>query len=56
MTLRDTGSSLKGMAMTGDYEGYVTFGAAFDTKPAYKSFKLHGPERFVLDIAHRNVC
>ncbi|WP_420497899.1 AMIN-like domain-containing (lipo)protein [Streptomyces stoeckheimensis] len=47
---------LKGIALTGDYEGYVTFGAAFDTKPAYTSFKLHAPERFVLDIAHPNVC
>ncbi|MFB6614613.1 hypothetical protein ACFCV9_10410 [Streptomyces sp. NPDC056367] len=47
---------LKGLALTGDYEGYVTFGAAFDTKPAFTSFKLHAPERFVLDIAHRNVC
>ncbi|MBT2451628.1 hypothetical protein J7F03_32135 [Streptomyces sp. ISL-43] len=47
---------LKGVALTGDYEGYVTLSAAFDTKPAFTSFKLHGPERFVLDIAHRNVC
>ncbi|MFF5444893.1 hypothetical protein [Streptomyces sp. NPDC012888] len=47
---------LKGIAMTGDYEGYVTFGAAFDTYPVYKSHRLHGPERFVLDVAHRNVC
>lgn len=47
---------LKGIALTGDYEGYVTFGAAFDTKPVYTSFKLHAPERFVLDVAHPNVC
>ncbi|MFD9301298.1 hypothetical protein ACFWCB_01150 [Streptomyces sp. NPDC060048] len=47
---------LKGIALTGDYEGYVTLGAAFDTKPVFTSFTLHGPERFVLDIAHRNVC
>ncbi|MFE6848671.1 hypothetical protein [Streptomyces sp. NPDC057686] len=47
---------LKGLAMTGDFEGYVTFGAAFDAKPSFTSFKLHGPERFVLDVAHRNVC
>ncbi|KPI17993.1 hypothetical protein OV450_7957 [Actinobacteria bacterium OV450] len=49
-------SKLKGLALTGDYEGYVTFGAAFNTKPSYKSFTLHGPERFVLDIAHPNLC
>ncbi|MER7464781.1 hypothetical protein [Streptomyces sp. NPDC097981] len=47
---------LKGLAMTGDYEGYVTFGATFDGKPAFTSFTLHAPERFVLDVAHRNVC
>ncbi|KOY59965.1 AMIN-like domain-containing (lipo)protein [Streptomyces sp. XY332] len=47
---------LKGLAMTGDFEGYVTFGAAFHSKPSFTSFKLHGPERFVLDVAHRNVC
>ncbi|MGW6707117.1 AMIN-like domain-containing (lipo)protein [Streptomyces sp. NPDC054956] len=47
---------LKGIALTGDFEGYITLGAAFDTKPSFTSFKLHGPERFVLDIAHRNVC
>ncbi|MFG2299092.1 hypothetical protein [Streptomyces sp. NPDC048603] len=47
---------LKGIAMTGDYEGYVTFGAAFNTYPVYKTFKLHNPERFVLDVRHANVC
>ncbi|MFI1809374.1 hypothetical protein ACH414_03410 [Streptomyces sp. NPDC020422] len=45
--------ALKGVALTGDFEGVVTIGAAFDTKPVYKSFALHSPERFVLDIAHR---
>ncbi|MFI1280592.1 hypothetical protein ACH4U5_07450 [Streptomyces sp. NPDC020858] len=45
-------SKLKGMALTGDYEGYVTFGAAFDTLPYYRAYTLHSPERFVLDIAH----
>ncbi|CAM5587091.1 hypothetical protein SAVIM338S_05142 [Streptomyces avidinii] len=47
---------LKGLALTGDYEGHVTLGAAFDTRPDVTSFTLHGPERFVLDIAHPNVC
>ncbi len=42
---------LKGLAMTGDYEGYVTFGAAFDTLPYYRAYALHSPERFVVDIA-----
>ncbi|MFF8265980.1 hypothetical protein ACF059_01170 [Streptomyces sp. NPDC016562] len=45
-------SKLKGIALTGDYEGYVTFGAAFDTLPYYRAYSLHSPERFVVDIAH----
>ncbi|MER5311625.1 hypothetical protein ABT034_27975 [Streptomyces sp. NPDC002773] len=48
--------ALKGVALTGDFEGVVTIGAAFDTKPAYKTFRLHGPERFVVDIAHPVGC
>ncbi|MFF5970212.1 hypothetical protein ACFY7C_01675 [Streptomyces sp. NPDC012769] len=44
--------TLKGVALTGDFEGVVTIGAAFDTKPAYKTFVLHHPERLVLDVAH----
>ncbi|MFF8844157.1 hypothetical protein ACF08N_15790 [Streptomyces sp. NPDC015127] len=44
--------SLKGLALTGDFEGVVTFGAAFNTKPAYTTRVLHSPERFVIDIRH----
>lgn len=44
--------TLKGLALTGDFEGVVTFGAAFDTKPVYKTATLHSPERFVLDVRH----
>ena len=47
---------LKGFALTGDFEGVVTFGAAFDSKPSYTTKQLHRPERFVLDIAHHNTC
>jgi hypothetical protein len=47
---------LKGFALTGDFEGVVTFGAAFDSKPSYTTKHLHRPERFVLDIAHHNTC
>ncbi|MDO0930946.1 hypothetical protein QQY66_04365 [Streptomyces sp. DG2A-72] len=47
---------LKGLALTGDFEAVVTFGAAFNSKPVYKTFKLHSPERFVLDIKHANRC
>ncbi|WP_411101781.1 hypothetical protein [Streptomyces sp. cmx-4-9] len=49
-------SKLKGIALTGDYEGHVTFGAAFDTPPVHSTTVLHAPERLVLDIAHPNVC
>ncbi|NNJ06415.1 hypothetical protein HHX38_20105 [Streptomyces sp. PKU-MA01144] len=42
--------TLKGLAMTGDFEGYVTFGAAFDSKPVYKTTRLHAPERIVIDV------
>jgi hypothetical protein len=47
---------LKGVALTGDFEGVVTIGAAFDTKPVPKAFRLHGPERFVVDVAHPVGC
>ncbi|WP_030690126.1 hypothetical protein [Streptomyces globisporus] len=47
--------ALKGVALTGDFEGVVGIGAAFDTKPEYKTFRLHSPERFVVDIAHPRV-
>ncbi|MEU9415231.1 hypothetical protein [Streptomyces sp. NPDC051000] len=49
-------SKLKGLAYTGDYEGYVTFGAAFDTKPTYKTSVLHAPERLVVDFPHPATC
>ncbi|WP_432215525.1 AMIN-like domain-containing (lipo)protein [Streptomyces subrutilus] len=45
-------TKLKGIAMTGDYEGYVTFGAAFDTVPYYRVYTLHSPERLVVDVSH----
>ncbi|MFG2878117.1 hypothetical protein ACGFYU_24445 [Streptomyces sp. NPDC048337] len=47
---------LKGLALTGDFEGYVTFGAAFATNPYYRTFTLHSPDRFVVDFAHTNRC
>ena len=48
--------ALKGVALTGDFEGVVTIGAAFQTKPVYKTFTLHSPERFVLDVRHPAGC
>lgn len=47
---------LKGLAFTGDFEGVVTFGTAFQVKPVYKTFTLHSPERFVLDVRHPHGC
>ncbi|MFJ6794235.1 hypothetical protein [Streptomyces sp. NPDC091268] len=49
-------SKLKGIALTGDHEGYVTFGAAFDTPPASTTFVLHAPERLVVDFPHPATC
>ncbi|MEU6988939.1 hypothetical protein ABZ946_37030 [Streptomyces sp. NPDC046324] len=48
--------TLKGVALTGDFEGVVSIGAAFDTKPVYKVRTLHSPERLVLDINHPVGC
>ncbi|MFE3323487.1 hypothetical protein [Streptomyces sp. NPDC059176] len=44
--------ALKGLALTGDFEGAVTFGAAFDAKPVFRTARMHSPERFVLDVRH----
>lgn len=41
---------LKGVALTGDFEAVVTFGLAFNERPTFSTFKLHNPERFVLDV------
>ena len=43
---------IKGFALTGDFEGVVTFGVAFKSRPSYSTAKLHHPERFVVDVAH----
>ncbi|MET7981822.1 hypothetical protein [Streptomyces sp. NPDC005281] len=49
-------TKLKGLALTGDFEGVVSFGTAFQTKPTYKVSKLHSPERVVVDFNHANQC
>ncbi|WJY55071.1 hypothetical protein QRN89_02195 [Streptomyces chengbuensis] len=41
-----------GGVTTGDFEGYVTFGAAFDSKPLHRTTRLHPPERVVIDVRH----
>ncbi|MEU3466509.1 hypothetical protein ABZ716_01160 [Streptomyces sp. NPDC006687] len=55
--LQQTGlSKLKGIALTGDFEGYVTFGASFDTPPTWTASVLHAPERLVVDFPHPATC
>lgn len=48
--------ALKGIALTGDFEGVVTLGAAYGKKPVPKTFVLHSPERLVVDVPHSNSC
>nr|WP_324606506.1 hypothetical protein [Streptomyces bikiniensis] len=48
--------ALRGVAPTGDFEGVVTVGAAFDAEPVHKTFRLRSPERFVVDTAHPAGC
>ncbi|MFD3453160.1 hypothetical protein ACFWVC_13380 [Streptomyces sp. NPDC058691] len=47
---------LKGLALTGDFEGVVTFGTSFASKPSWTTKRLHSPERFVVDFTHGNTC
>ena len=45
--------TLKGIAFTGDFEGYVTF--AFGLEPRrtpYRVMRLHNPQRIVIDFKH----
>lgn len=45
--------ALKAIAMTGDFEGHVTF--AFGLEPRrtpYRIFRLHDPQRLVIDFRH----
>ncbi|WP_424211671.1 AMIN-like domain-containing (lipo)protein [Streptomyces sp. BI20] len=49
-------NKLKGLAYTGDFEGYVTFGTAFATKPTWSTFTLDNPKRIVVDFPHAKTC
>lgn len=45
--------ALKAIAMTGDFEGHVSF--AFGLRPRrtpYRIFRLHDPQRLVIDFKH----
>jgi hypothetical protein len=44
--------TVKGAAMTGDYEAVVSFGLALDHKAGFRVFTLNNPSRLVVDIAH----
>ncbi|MGV9348495.1 AMIN-like domain-containing (lipo)protein [Streptomyces spiralis] len=49
-------TQLRGLALSGDFEGVVGFGAAFRAHPVHHAFTLHNPERFVLDVRHADRC
>jgi hypothetical protein len=44
--------TLRGVAFTGDFEGYVTFGFGLDRRAPYRIFTLHHPTRIVVDFQH----
>lgn len=44
--------TLKALAFTGDFEGYVSFGFALTHRAPYRVFKLHDPQRLVIDFQH----
>jgi hypothetical protein len=43
---------LRGVAFTGDFEGYVSFGIALRRHVAYDVSVLHSPNRIVIDLHH----
>jgi len=44
--------TLRGVAFTGDFEGYVSFGFTTDRRAPYRVFSLTNPSRIVLDWRH----
>ncbi len=44
--------TLRGIALTGDFEGQVTFGFTTDRRAPYRIFTLHDPTRIVIDWKH----
>ena len=44
--------TIKGVAMTGDFEAVVSFGLALDHKAGFRVFTLTNPSRLVVDVAH----
>jgi hypothetical protein len=44
--------TLRGVAFTGDFEGYVSFGLALRRHADFRVFTLHAPNRLVIDLRH----
>ena len=44
--------TLRALAFTGDYEGYVSFAFALNHRADYRIFRLHDPQRLVIDFRH----
>lgn len=44
--------TLKALAVTGDFEGYLSLGFALTHRADYRVFWLHSPQRLVIDFRH----
>ena len=44
--------TLRGFALTGDFEGVVSFGFSTDRRAGYRIFTLTNPSRVVIDFRH----
>ncbi len=45
-------SNLRQIKLAGDFEGVVTFGLGLRRKTGFRVFRLTGPRRIVIDVAH----
>ena len=45
-------SNLRQLKLAGDFEGVVTFGLGLRRKTGFRVFRLTGPTRVVIDVAH----
>jgi hypothetical protein len=45
--------NLRQVKLAGDFEGIVSFGLGLRRKTGFRVFRLTGPKRVVVDIAHR---
>lgn len=44
--------TLKAVAFTGDFEGYVSFAFGLSYRAPYRILRLHDPQRIVIDFRH----